>query len=44
MAKTFLAERDKQKCLFPSLALADQDWQPSVSKDILMKEVDVVTR
>ena len=44
MARTFLAEKDKQKSLFPGLALADQDWQPSVSKDVLMKEVDVVTR
>ncbi|EIM92633.1 P-loop containing nucleoside triphosphate hydrolase protein [Stereum hirsutum FP-91666 SS1] len=33
-------EQDKQKRLFPGLALADQDWQPSISKDALMKEVD----
>ncbi|KAI9444660.1 P-loop containing nucleoside triphosphate hydrolase protein [Lactarius indigo] len=35
-----LVEKDKQKRLFPGLALADQDWQPSLSKDVLMKEVD----
>ncbi|KAH8992446.1 P-loop containing nucleoside triphosphate hydrolase protein [Lactarius akahatsu] len=35
-----LVEKDKQKRLFPGLALADQDWQPSISKDVLMKEVD----
>ncbi|KAH9981405.1 P-loop containing nucleoside triphosphate hydrolase protein [Lactifluus volemus] len=34
------AEKDKQKRLFPGLALADQEWQPSISKDVLMKEVD----
>lgn len=33
-------EQDKQKRLFPGLALADQEWQPSISKDALMKEVD----
>lgn len=33
-------EKDKQKRLFPGLALADQAWQPTVSKDVLMKEVD----
>ncbi|SRR6266404_826333 len=35
-----LAEQDKQKRLFPGLALADQEWKPSISKDVLMKEVD----
>src|SRR6266702_703910 len=35
-----LIEKDKQKRLFPGLALADQDWQPSILKDVLMKEVD----
>jgi ATP-dependent RNA helicase DHX8/PRP22 len=35
------AERDKHKRMFPGLALADQEWQPSsLSKDVLMKEVD----
>jgi ATP-dependent RNA helicase DHX8/PRP22 len=34
------AEKDKQKRLFPGLALADQEWKPSISKDVLMKEVD----
>jgi ATP-dependent RNA helicase DHX8/PRP22 len=33
-------EKDKQKRLFPGLALADQEWQPTVAKDVLMKEVD----
>jgi ATP-dependent RNA helicase DHX8/PRP22 len=33
-------EMDKQKRMFPGLALADQQWQPTVSKDLLMKEVD----
>ncbi len=35
-----LNENDKQKRLFPGLALADQEWQPAVPKDVLMKEVD----
>ena len=35
-----VVEKDKQKRLFPGLALADQDWQPSIPKDVLMKEVD----
>jgi ATP-dependent RNA helicase DHX8/PRP22 len=33
-------EKDKQKRMFPGLALADQEWQPSISQDMLMKEVD----
>lgn len=33
-------EQDKQRRLFPGLALANQDWQPTISKDSLMKEVD----
>lgn len=33
-------DKDKQKRLFPGLALADQEWQPTVAKDVLMKEVD----
>jgi ATP-dependent RNA helicase DHX8/PRP22 len=33
-------EKDKQKRMFPGLALADQEWQPTVSKDVLLKEVD----
>ncbi|OSX67176.1 hypothetical protein POSPLADRAFT_1063961 [Postia placenta MAD-698-R-SB12] len=35
-----LDEVDKQKRIFPGLALKDQDWQPSVTKDAIMKEVD----
>jgi len=35
-----LHEKDKQKRMFPGLALANQEWQPAVSKDVLMKEVD----
>jgi len=37
---TTVTEQDKQKRLFPGLALADQEWQPTVPKDALMKEVD----
>ncbi|KAI0295037.1 P-loop containing nucleoside triphosphate hydrolase protein [Russula brevipes] len=33
-------ETDKRKRMFPGLALADQEWQPTVAKDVLMKEVD----
>ena len=33
-------EKDKQKRMFPGLSLADQEWKPAVSKDVLMKEVD----
>src|SRR5712672_1074704 len=33
-------EKDKQKRMFPGLALADQEWKPTASKDVLMKEVD----
>jgi ATP-dependent RNA helicase DHX8/PRP22 len=35
-----LDEKDKQKRLFPGLALANQERQPTVPKDVLMKEVD----
>ena len=35
-----LDELDKKRRLFPGLALKDQEWQPSVTKDVLMKEVD----
>jgi ATP-dependent RNA helicase DHX8/PRP22 len=38
--ETSVTEQDKQKRLFPGLALADQEWQPTVPKDALMKEVD----
>lgn len=31
---------DKKKRMFPGLALKDQEWRPSISKDVLMKEVD----
>lgn len=33
-------ELDKKRRMFPGLAMKDQDWQPSVPKDVLMKEVD----
>lgn len=33
-------EKEKNRRLFPGLALPDQDWQPSTEKDIFMKEVD----
>jgi ATP-dependent RNA helicase DHX8/PRP22 len=33
-------DEDKQRRLFPGLAIKDQEWQPSASKDVLMKEVD----
>lgn len=33
-------EGDKKRRMFPGLALPDQDWQPSVEKDVFMKEVD----
>ncbi|KAI1793063.1 P-loop containing nucleoside triphosphate hydrolase protein [Ganoderma leucocontextum] len=35
-----LDEVDKKKRLFPGLALKDQEWEPSVPKDAIMKEVD----
>ncbi|KAA1467822.1 P-loop containing nucleoside triphosphate hydrolase protein [Dentipellis sp. KUC8613] len=35
-----IPEQDRQKRLFPGLALADQEWQPPITKDALMKEVD----
>ncbi|KAI0248370.1 P-loop containing nucleoside triphosphate hydrolase protein [Lactifluus subvellereus] len=35
-----LGEREKQKRLFPGLALADQEQQSNIPKDVLMKEVD----
>jgi ATP-dependent RNA helicase DHX8/PRP22 len=35
-----LDEKDKQKRMFPGLALTDQEWEPTVSKDVLLKEVD----
>ncbi|KAL5518812.1 PRP22 [Sanghuangporus vaninii] len=33
-------ENDKKRRLFPGLALPDQEWEPSVEKDVFMKEVD----
>jgi ATP-dependent RNA helicase DHX8/PRP22 len=33
-------EKEKKRRLFPGLSLPDQDWQPSVEKDVFMKEVD----
>lgn len=33
-------EMDKKKRLLPGLALKDQEWQPSETKDAIMKEVD----
>lgn len=35
-----LDEVEKKKRMFPGLALKDQEWEPSVTKDVLMKEVD----
>ncbi|TFK56865.1 P-loop containing nucleoside triphosphate hydrolase protein [Heliocybe sulcata] len=35
-----LAEKDRQRRLFPGLAKKDQEWQPPIQKDVLMKEVD----
>ncbi|KIP11668.1 hypothetical protein PHLGIDRAFT_27720 [Phlebiopsis gigantea 11061_1 CR5-6] len=35
-----LDELDKKKRLFPGLAMKDQEWEPSLPKDVLMKEVD----
>jgi ATP-dependent RNA helicase DHX8/PRP22 len=35
-----LDEKEKQKRMFPGLALTDKEWEPTVSKDVLMKEVD----
>ena len=35
-----LDEADKRKRMFPGLALKDQEWEPSVPKDAIMKEVD----
>lgn len=33
-------ETDKKRRMFPGLAVKDQEWQPSITKDVLMKEVD----
>ncbi|THH29056.1 hypothetical protein EUX98_g5133 [Antrodiella citrinella] len=33
-------ETDKKRRLFPGLALKDQEWEPIISKDVIMKEVD----
>ena len=35
-----LDEQDRKRRMFPGLALKDQEWQPSITKDVLMKEVD----
>ncbi|KAH9929819.1 P-loop containing nucleoside triphosphate hydrolase protein [Fomitopsis serialis] len=35
-----IGEVDKKKRLFPGLALKDQEWEPGVAKDAVMKEVD----
>ncbi|OBZ79648.1 hypothetical protein A0H81_01367 [Grifola frondosa] len=37
-----LDDTEKKKRMFPGLALKDQEWQPSVTKDVLMKEVEVM--
>ena len=37
---TVLDENDKKRRMFPGLSLKDQDWEPSITKDALMKEVD----
>ena len=33
-------EAEKKRRMFPGLALPNQEWQPSVEKDVFMKEVD----
>ncbi|KAL4253595.1 RNA helicase [Abortiporus biennis] len=33
-------EVDRKRRMFPGLGLKDQEWQPSVTKDALLKEVD----
>ncbi|PAV22044.1 P-loop containing nucleoside triphosphate hydrolase [Pyrrhoderma noxium] len=35
-----LDEKEKKRRMFPSLSLPDQEWEPSVEKDVFMKEVD----
>ncbi|KII93617.1 hypothetical protein PLICRDRAFT_101872 [Plicaturopsis crispa FD-325 SS-3] len=35
-----LTKQEKQKRMFPGLARADQELAPSITKDVLMKEVD----
>ncbi|TCD63346.1 DEAH-box ATP-dependent RNA helicase prp22 [Steccherinum ochraceum] len=35
-----LDESDKKRRMFPGLALKDKEWEPSITKDVLMKEVD----
>jgi ATP-dependent RNA helicase DHX8/PRP22 len=35
-----LTEQDKKKRMFPGLSKPDQEWEPSITKDVLMKEVD----
>jgi ATP-dependent RNA helicase DHX8/PRP22 len=34
------SELDKKKRMFPGLALKNQEWEPSATKDVIMKEVD----
>jgi ATP-dependent RNA helicase DHX8/PRP22 len=41
-AEGTLSEQEKRKRMFPGLALSNQDWEPSVTKDVLMKEVDLM--
>lgn len=33
-------EQDRKRRMFPGLSMKDQEWQPSITKDALMKEVD----
>ncbi|KAH8120070.1 P-loop containing nucleoside triphosphate hydrolase protein [Phellopilus nigrolimitatus] len=33
-------EQEKNRRLFPGLALPDQEWRPSAEKDVFLKEVD----
>lgn len=35
-----LDEKEKKRRMFPGLSLPDQEWEPSVEKDVFMKEVD----
>ena len=35
-----ISEAEKRRRMFPGLALPDKEWEPSVEKDVFMKEVD----
>lgn len=38
--ETNVDSKDKQRRLFPGLSMADKEWEPSVTKDDIYKEVD----